>query len=393
MAATVRIGTCARRALAMLIALVGTTRDVAAQGTPTATLRLEARVDGNDDLVSFSFIRDLVPLPDGSVVVAEPRENRLRQFAADGTLRGTFGRGGAGPGEFRAIRGVGLVGDSVWVLDVSLRRTTWLASDGTLRGTVRWDLTEDARPGTGYVIGGFLRSGLGWGEPSATPQSVADESAPRRIELLSPSGAERLRSLATVASQHARYRWVNVPTVEFGVQPFADAPLVLGGGARDQIVIVDRRTSFAPSRSFPVSAVGRSGDTLWTVRIGYRPRPIPRAVRDSVVRRLARGLARSGATEADVRAILHLPESYAPVSDAFEDADGRIWLRREEDGPRVAYQRVSATGTLELEVVVDRALRLRAARGDTLWGIRLDEDGVPSLERYTVLSGRAEASP
>lgn len=369
------------------------TSAVVAQGTPTATLRLEARVDGNDDLVSFSFIRDLVTLRDGSVVVAEPRESRLRRFAADGTPRGTVGRGGAGPGEFRAIRGLGLVGDSIWVLDVSLRRTTWLASDGTLAGTVRWDLADDARPGTGFVIGGYLRSGLAWGEPSATPQSVADESAPRRIELLSPTGAERVRALAEVASQHARFRWLDGPTIEFGLQPFADAPIVLGAGASDRIVIVDRRTQFAASRRFPVTAVGANGDTLWTLRIGYRPRPIPRGVRDSVVRRIARGLARSGATEADVRAILHLPESFTPVSDAFEDADGRIWLRREDDGPRVTYQRISTAGTFDLEVVVDRALRLRAARGASVWGIRLDADGVPSLERYTVLSGRAEASP
>lgn len=364
-----------------------------AQNAPTATLRLEARVDGNDDLVSFSFIRDLVPMRDGSVVVAEPRENRLRQFAADGALRGTFGRGGAGPGEFRSIRGIGLVGDSIWVLDVSLRRTTWLGSDGTVRGSVRWDVAEDARPGTGFVIAGYLRSGFSWGEPSATPQSVADETAPRRIELLSPTGAERVRSLALVPSQHARYRWLDGPSIEFGVQPFADAPLVLGGGATDRIVVVDRRTVHASSRRFPVTAIGRSGDTLWTLRIGYAPRPVPRAARDSVVRRMTRSLARSGGTEAKVREILHLPDSYSPVSDAFEDADGRIWLRREEAGPRVTYERISMAGRADLSVVVDRSLRLRAARGDTVWGIRLDEDGVPSLERYTVLSGRAEASP
>ena len=327
-----------------------------------------------------------MPLRDGSVVVAEPRENRLRQFAADGTLRGTFGRGGAGPGEFRLIRGIGLAGDSVWVLDVSLRRTTWLASDGTVRGMVRWDVAEDARPGTGFVIAGFMRSGLAWGEANATPQSVADESAPRRIELLSSSGTERVRSLATVASQHARYRIVDGPTIEFGVQPFADAPLVLGGGARDHIVIVDRRTQNASSRAFPVTAVGRNGDTLWTRRVSYRPRPIPRTVRDSVVRRMARGLARSGVTEATVRSVLHLPDNYSPVSDAFEDADGRIWLRREDDGPRVVYQRISATGILDLEVMVDRALRLRTARGDMVWGIRTDEDGVPSIERYYIVS-------
>ncbi len=378
--------TFARRALATVIALSMMASAVEAQGTPAATLRLEARVDGNDDLVSFSFIRDLVPLRDGSVVVAEPRENRLRQFAADGTPRGTFGRGGAGPGEYRSIRGIGLVGDSIWVLDVSLRRTSWLASDGTLRGSVRWDIAEDARPGTGFVIAGYLRSGLAWGEPNATPQTVGDESAQRRIELLSPTGAERVRSLTQVASQHALYRWLDGPTIVFGTQPFADAPIVLGAGASNRIVIVDRRTQFAATRRFPVVAVGANGDTLWTLRIGYGPRPIPRAVRDSVVRRITRGLARSGGTEAKVRAILHLPESYSPVTDAFEDADGRIWLRREEDGPRVTYQRISTAGTFDLEVVVDRALRLRAARGATVWGIRLDEDGVPSLERYTIVN-------
>lgn len=372
--------------LTLLLAMTAAWRPLFAQSVPTAALRLEVRIDGNDDLSLFSFIRDLVPLRDGSVVVAEPREARLRWFGADGILRGTFGREGAGPGEYRGIAGMGMVGDSLWVRDAGLRRTTWLASDGSLLGSLRWDVEENARPGTGFVVLGYMRSGRAWGQRSASPASVGDETAPRQIELLTPTGAERIRTLATVPAQHERYRFMDGPSIVFGTQPFADAPLLVASGARDRLVIVDRRSALASSRTIPITAVSLRGDTLWTVRVAYRPRPIPSGVRDSVVRRIHRLVARSGGSEAQVRAVLHLPAQYPPVTDAFEDADGRVWLRREEDGPRVTYQRVSADGALDLELGVDRSLRLRAARGAQVWGIRTDEDGVPSIERYAIVA-------
>lgn len=380
-----RLGTMTAR---LVMAIVGSSvaSIAAAQGSPRAALQLEMRIDGNDDLSLFSFIRDLVPMRDGSVVVAEPRERRLRHFGADGNLRGTFGRDGAGPGEYRSIGGMGQVGDSIWVRDLGLRRTTWLGSDGRLLGSLRWDVDENARPGTGHVVLGYLKSGRAWGEPSATPASVADESAPRRILLLSASGTERLGSIAQVPSRHERYRLMDGPTIVFGSQPFADAPIVLASGASERVVIVDRRSEHATSRAFPVVAVSAGGDTLWATRVRYQPRAIPRSVRDSVVGRIVRISARNGATDAQVRAALHLPSAYPPVTDAFEDSDGRIWLRREEDGPRVVYQRLSVSGTLELELSVERAVRLRAARGHQVWAISTDDDGVPSIERYAIVS-------
>ncbi|HRN53317.1 MAG TPA: hypothetical protein PK788_07455, partial [Gemmatimonadaceae bacterium] len=373
-------------AAACAAVLVASATSVRAQVTPSATLQLELRIDGNDDLVMFSFIRDLVPMPDGSVIVAEPREGRLRHFGANGHLRSTFGRDGAGPGEYRAIGGMGQLGDSIWVRDIRLRRTTWLSRDGRLLGSMRWDVDENARPGTGYVVEGYFRSGRAWGEPSASPASVAVESAPRRIELLSPNGTERLGSIAAVPSMHGRFRLMDGPTIVFGTQPFADAPLVLASGASERLVIVDRRSDHSRSRAFPVVAVSPRGDTLWTTRVRYQPRPIARSVRDSVVGRIVRISARNGATEAQVRAALHLPAAYPPVTDAFEDNDGRIWLRREDEGPRVVYQRLSAAGALDLEVSVGRSVRLRAARGNLVWAISTDEDGVPSIERYAIIA-------
>ena len=375
-----------RFALVAWIAVAAAAQATGAQSAPSATLRLEMRIDGNEDHVMFSFIRDLVPMPDGSVVVAEPREQRLRHFGADGSVRGTFGRSGAGPGEYRSIGGIGQLGDSIWVRDLALRRTTWLSLDGRVLGSPRWDLDENARPGTGFVPTGYLRSGAAWGVPTASPATVADESLPRRIELLSSSGAERLGTLAIVPSQHERYRLQDGPSFIFGTQPFADAPLVVGSGATDRILIVDRRSVHAAARAIPVTAISRGGDTLWTTRVPYVPRAIARTVRDSVVRRVHRLVARDGATEAQVRALLHLPAHYPPVTDAFEDADGRLWLRREDNGPRVTYQRLSAAGRLDLELTVPSSLRVRAARGEKVWVISADEDGVPSIERYAIIT-------
>ena len=87
-----------------------------------------ARGEGYDvDVPSFSVVRT----DNGRFFATgygEPRT--ITAFGADGRVIGTVGRRGEGPGEFTSPKAVGLVGDSVVVLDRTSRRLSIFAPGG-----------------------------------------------------------------------------------------------------------------------------------------------------------------------------------------------------------------------------------------------------------------------
>lgn len=360
--------------------------------TPLLSQRVEAGrltrtllLAGQEFPYDFTRVSALVPLADGSIVIAEPRERRLRRFADDGGTVQTFGRDGAGPGEFRQLAQIGAFGDTIWATDLGTRRTTFFDPAGRVLATLVWDLPDSDAAATRNVILGYFSSGDAWGEPSVSAASVGDERTPRQLTALAADGRTRTRHLASVPAAHARYRITDGGSIAFGTQPFADAPLVLGRGTSG-IVIIDRRTD-SPSapRAFAVIALSSRGDTVWHSRIPVAPRRISAATKDSVVSSVQRGSPHSRAV---VAAALHLPEHWPPVSDAFVSVEGAVWIRREQDQSVVKYVRLSPAGAIESEYTVPRQVRLVAARGDTVWALRTDEDGVPSIERYRVGDGQ-----
>lgn len=336
---------------------------------------------GQEFPYEFSRISALVPLADGSIIIAEPRERRLRRIADDGGSVQTVGRDGAGPGEFRLLAQVGAFGDTIWATDLGNRRTTFFDVEGRVLETLVWDVPSDNPMNGGNVILGYFSAGTAWGEPRTSPAAVGDERAPRELSVLSADGRARIRSLAQVASAHSRFRLLDGATIRSGGQPFADAPLVLGRGSLG-VVIVDRRTGMlTATKVFPVTAISPRGDTLWKREVSFTPRRVAATARDSAISRIQRGTPHS---RSEVAAALHLPEYRPPASDAFVSAEGAVWIRREEDLARVTYVVLRSDGTLEGEYVVPRAVRLVAARGQNVWAVRTDDDGVPSIERYAL---------
>lgn len=366
------------------LSMLATAMPSAAQQPPRGTLTRTLELVGTDFPYEFTRISALIPLADGSIIIAEPREQRLRRLADEGGTVRSIGRAGAGPGEFRLLAQVGAFGDTLWATDVGTRRTTLFDVQGRVLTTFVWDLPS-ADPGeTRNVILGYFSASAAWGEPSSSPATIGDERAARQLSTLSADGRTRVGALTEVAAAHARFRINDGGTITFGAQPFADAPLVIGRGAAG-IVVVDRRTDVAvAARAFAVTAISPRGDTLWRRLVPFAPRRIRPAVRDSVIGKLQRGTRFSRAA---VEAALHLPAHWPPVADAFVSVEGAVWIRTEQDQAEVRYLRLRPTGEIEREVMVPRAVRLIAARGDTVWALRTDEDDVPSIERYSLSSG------
>ena len=105
-------------------------------------------------------------LADGSLVVPVAGASSVRVFAPDGSFRRSYGREGAGPGEFREISAAWPRGDTIEVFDSDLQRITRFRPDGeteavTLRSKLR-ELSASTGPyGAGWVAGGVAAGGPG----------------------------------------------------------------------------------------------------------------------------------------------------------------------------------------------------------------------------------------
>ena len=96
-----------------------------AMGLDTVRVTLEneivATVDGP---LALTRVGDLLPAPDGSLLVGQPEDRTVMLLSRDGDVVGRVGREGEGPGEFRWISALGWRGDSLWVSDIRGRRIT-----------------------------------------------------------------------------------------------------------------------------------------------------------------------------------------------------------------------------------------------------------------------------
>ena len=151
---------------------------------PAWTLVEELRVgsaDGDGPDV-FGELRGLVALPDGGFAVLDSQAKEVRVFAADGSLRATYGGEGEGPGEFRGAHGLMLDPASrIWVTDPSNSRLSVFDPETGFVESFRhnfafyayiWQGTMTADPehgtrGVDLVAGAGIRRNIGAGGGTA----------------------------------------------------------------------------------------------------------------------------------------------------------------------------------------------------------------------------------
>ena len=146
--------------------------------------------------------------------------------------------------------------------------------------------------------------------------------------------------------------------------------------------------------TFGVVALSSRGDTAWSRRYAYVPRPLERERADSVWNALYPILSREGHTEAEIREALFIPDSYPPVSAALAGLDGSLWIRREdawapphEPNPgaqRVEYQVIAPGGAVIAALSVPANVKLMAASDRHAWGVELDVFDVPTIVRFRI---------
>lgn len=350
-------------------------------------------VDAEDQ--ALTMIGGVLPMDDGAVWVLQPLDREIRVYDADGGLVSRLGGVGQGPGEFTFFSRAGWwrgTRDTVWVFDHSGRMNLF-TSDGrfvrtvTARGLDYGERFRIDRPGM------ILPDGRALSLAAYQPGEQEWDGFPLvRYELGGGSPPMELAEVARTATVQVRWDGAALARSQ---HPMPDAPLVTFDPAGTRVIIVDR--SVTPDQDDPrvrVISLSTNGDTLWDRRFGYLPEPIPRSDLDSILRHHIEGFQRFAAldgslSEADAerayRESVRIPDHRPPLSGAWIDRDGRIWLEwNAAPGLPGELWVLNPEGDPVARLTPPRRLNIQAIDREFLWATETDELDIPYLVRYRI---------
>jgi hypothetical protein len=347
--------------------------------TATSELRIGSI---NESDYSLTTISDLVVGSNGAIYVAQPLEKQVRIYDHRGRFVKTFGRGGAGPGEFQDVRTIGWARDTLWVRDRALGRISLFTPEGEFVETVDFHHRVDSSAWT-------------WGGPWAL---LADGSVMAcfgmvliddRFAILPVLRFSRTGEIIDTIFNESRERGIlHISNSVFegsGPQPFSDAQLHAWSPDGQAVAVVDRRVDAeSDDPHYTVTKIDFLGDTIFHRDYRYTPVPLDPATVDEwidgylgMLRPRIR-LPRSTVTEA-----LYVPSHLPPVKALVLGSDSTVWLQEPGTEPGVAKWRVlGPDGSVLAFAALPAALTLFQANGERLWGVEHDEFDVPYVVRY-----------
>jgi hypothetical protein len=392
------MSTMSMRTLFVLITASALTAQ--AQTLPRLTVTREVFVDGAIGLLSS--IRHVVVGSAGTVYVPDSKGQRVttevRVYGPDGNLRKVFGRPGSGPGDFRVIWETGVVGDSLWVNDNSLRRITLVSPEGTLIRTMPTkeeisipksaglrDTKLAGGPLALYPDGGALIRGMKGGyihmreTYGAIPYiRTSRTGAFERIVGWIPFGSD------VVLSKESSTGAIGLP--------FPNTPVeaVATDGSGYAYV---RAEINSPVPSATATVVRASGDTVFSRSIPIAAEPIPPDVMENAYAVGPPG-AGTGLGETfrqkngpKVVALIRAaprPVFYPPLDRVNLSSSGWSLIGFRTESREREYLVLDAAGRPFGSLRLPAATTIAQFDGSVIWTIEHDRDRVPSVVRYRI---------
>lgn len=387
--------TCTRTALFALVALLfgafgcGGEKGAEATGNAEASaesldLELLHEIGSLDDVdESLTMVLGGLLLPAGDLLIPQTEDAEIRRYDAKGALVGTIGRRGEGPGEFGAVRKVGLVGDTLWVHDTRNARMHRFELDGTLISSTSWPTTIEQR-GDVILVWGMTGTTLrADGSALAMPgisvrrggRTGALESMP--IGVFLPDGEPPADTVVEVTPPP--FTSPAPPEWRPAVQTNALSGVFRGGEAA---FVIDRWSEELPDvPSFRVFAVSVEGDTLFDRSFEYSPVPADAgAIRAAYLA----GLGEESRERA--RGRVWVPELLPAVTSVVATSEGVLWLAREDHAKQRTWWGLDqASGELVATLQLPTGERILDHRGDAIVTTFTDEFDVAYVRRYRIV--------
>lgn len=349
----------------------------------------------DDPQYALTRIRDMEVSSTGRIYSLHAVENSIRVHDPDGSFVRTIGRKGDGPGEFDNPITIGILGDTLWVLDIGHYRFSYFTLAGELLDTRRIPIDLGTFENSPPRPRGLLSDGSLVGASPAWSRLVADGSlTTQEIVRLDSAGAV-VDTVATypLANTVWQLRDPNRPN-QWSIylpQPFVDTDIVRISDYGPLIYHVRRPAAAVSSQGvFGVTVTTFDNDTVLDRQYQYLPVPVSAALVDTLIDRLAgfaaqRGRATQAQAEQWARDALYLPPHHPPVSELVIGRDGSAWLRGPVlSGAPVEWRVVLPDGEALGIAVLPARLTLLWVDGTTAYGMELDELDVPYIVRYRV---------
>jgi hypothetical protein len=382
----------------------------AQQAAPLASLVEEMRIDATAD--DLAPIRLVLVRPDSTLVVDQRFDGQLRLYNHSGTLVAKVGSKGEGPEDLRSIRRMGLLGDSVWVQEVSAGsdRIAFVSPDFKIVYKKRLPFVFPSVADVGRYPFSF----------SAYIQSVA------------PDGTYIASSLDGFLAP-PDYRKDGIPILlvnrfgfiqrTIGRMPVSGTPLVsfsipdVGGCSFAVPFSHEGNHAFSPdggalaaytpsqvdgAATLTVVALRTDGDTLFAKKIEVDPVEIPKARRDSALIARVEDIRseRQSCTRFETQYVARyeaharkaMPDFYDPAVGIRIGNDGITWIQLRRVADRRPWLMLDGRGMPVGRVLLPRNQELVASNGDQLWVLESDEDGLQSVVRLRMIAGAPDAA-
>ncbi len=331
--------------------------------------------------VPLTWVMGLVVDSADRVFVLDWGGKQIFVLSGRGVVEATLGRPGPGPGEFVTPINLGWHGDSLWVVDASLRRLSWFSSRGTHLGTasIREELPQDLVPMASPLANGVLGDGSLLVNFSTGSLSTVDS-----IPLLAWRAQGQFDTLFVYDRPPSSRmtspggRMTRVPA------PFATNLLWEVSATGEWYVLVRRPRSREIQQRAEVTVVtfgdgrGRT-QKRWTFETPAIA--IPREVRDSVLDLHA---LNTGVSRAVISRTVAIPPTFPSVTAVVATSDRTVWLRTEGDREVAQWTVFTMSGQMLYRVRVPAGFQVMEVKGSTVYGIATDDDGVPQVVSYGI---------
>jgi hypothetical protein len=333
---------------------------------------------------------------DGSdnIYVAQPQLGTIRVFDDGGAAVRDIGRRGQAPGDFERVYSIGFLADTLYAIDLGHRRISYFSLDGEhLRSTdvSPPPVSPPFFPSMPFAV--FPDGSMAIG--TAFPANIPAEELRRVPQLLIDRSGEVLDTVTWIGYERTGRR-APYEGRPLGVgSPLSDDAFAIFADDGSRVATMDRTVAPGPGpASFGVTMSGSDGDTIYSRRYEYTPRPIDANVIDSIV--VERAILLSGAfpepgeAQTFVRSTMFLPVYFPPVSTARFSASGDLWVRREEiSGQDQIWMVLDRDGEPIASAMLPEILQVMVIRDDTIWGLEVDALGVSYVVRYRVMRDSA----
>jgi hypothetical protein len=401
---SVSSGRSQRKAVYLILlvgaALFACTRGPVRPEAPAFQLRLTQPFPyPSDERAPLTNVRQIYAAPNNEIIASDVRTQAVLQYDAEGAFSALIGREGDGPGEFRSVSRLGMLGDTVWVIDFRLNRITLLDRQGRVLEVVSPSERLDVSDAQG----------------SPTPLAIYPDRAILYAYLTTNSRLRLVRhkenSTTLLVDLNASNRWWSVPFPDGTqasssiVQPLGTYALYSARLATNDLVVVRRPNPEAGVARYTVELFSPDGVVTRSASVRFDLRPITESDIEEALAKFPSGLAsnfvssgrfasavafdRAARSSLIIPSLLHpIPNDRGTGDDAavLPTQNGDVWirLRSSRSGPTLtSWDVIRADGTRGL-ATVDAEFKLLEVRRGMAWGTVRDSLGVPTIVRYSI---------